>query len=123
MIKEQKSAYSEITEDEIETLFVALNRQHILAQHNHLCCSNCASTDLCDRAAKLGCYIGIAYNHEQDADSFAIDPTRLTIRYCQTDDDKYRAEHIGTIISSIAQQQGFTVDWNGNANKVIYLRK
>lgn len=113
----------EITEDEISKLFIAFNKQRILSKHNHLCCSNCASIDLCDEAAKSDSHIGIAYNHEQDADRFATDPTRLTIRYCQTDDDKYLAEHIGMIITFIARQQGFAVDWDGDAGKVIYLRK
>lgn len=113
----------QITDSEITKLFAAFNKQGILAKYNHLCCSNCASTDLCDKAAKSDSYIGIAYNHQQDVDSFATDPTKLVIRYCQTDDDKYRAEHVGMIITFIARQQGFTVDWNGDASKVIYLRK
>jgi len=112
-----------ITEDEIKNLFAAFNERGLLAKHDHLCCSTCASADLGDEADRDGGYIGIAYNHEQDMEYFSKDPTELIIRYCQTNDGKYHSKHIGMIISFIARSQGFLIDWDGNPNIVIRLHK
>ena len=111
-----------ITEDEIENLFAAFNKQGILAKHNHLCCITCAGGDLGDEADR-GDYIGIAYNTGQDMEYFSKDPTELIIRYCQTNDGKYHSKHIGMIISFIARSQGFLIDWDGNPSIVIRLHK
>lgn len=118
--------------EDVKTVFDELRELGYLAEFNFMCCSNCASTAITDRAVDLidegrkpEDILGCVFCHEQDIESAEKTGT-LHIRYGSMDSTAYgeigkHSQSVGDEVSELFKQHGFVVEWNGDHSKTIQL--
>lgn len=121
----EQAAWPEKTDcDRIDAAFSALEKRGIVARQNFTWCLTDGRYEIQDEieeASKTSNPIGFVFYHWQDAES-ALKARVLGLAYGSVNDDETEYVEIGKIIQDTLEEYGFTVEWDGTAQKRICIK-
>lgn len=109
-------------EKKIASVFEELGRLKILAKTNYLCCGGCAHSDLHRQVEQSGGkYTGYAFYHEQDDELVRGRKGPLYIGFGSIAESVRGVGSVGRKVKKELSAEGFTVEWNGEADTRIQV--
>lgn len=103
--------------------FADLNDEGIITLHNHLCCGNCAATDIGVCYGKFSPeekarWMGAVYYHEQAAED-AVEGGDLALGYGSLSVGS--SEAIGEKLVEALRARKLNVEWDGDPRKKVFV--
>lgn len=110
--------------DRLDQAFVSLEQTGIICRQDFTCCNTCGSAEIVDEMEEsklVGVAVrGYAFYHSQDTERVA-DGDGLYLSYGADEDSEDATVQVGEEIVKSLQQHGLTTDWNGSADRRIYV--
>lgn len=101
----------------VPALFQKLNKLHITAKENFLCCRTCGAKEIHDHKRKRD--VGYCFYHAQDTES-AAETGQLYLRFSAYDADL--VVQVGELIVDTARKLDLDVEWSGDPDIAILLK-
>ena len=106
----------------LQAAFKDMQSKHIITAQKHLCCGNCASTDLEQRAERMSknglVVLGAVYFHQQDFEA-ARSTGELYLGFGGHED--FDTVALGKIVTDALAKHGLSFTWDGTEQHRILV--
>ncbi|KAL4881769.1 hypothetical protein BJY04DRAFT_188092 [Aspergillus karnatakaensis] len=105
--------------DKLQRAFDSLERRGIVARMNWSCCRTCGRDEMDGERDDES--LGYVFFHEQSTEALANGREDVALVFGRFVGSKIRVTEIGRIVVRVIRRTGFSVRWNGDAERAIVV--